>query len=492
MISMPTHSVARTAKPLTALWLTLTATLVAASIGLHFFSANFARDVELTERPALFLTASLVAAGILYLLAVPLITRSLALDRAPQKSILWIILAGGLAMRLALMFSTPALEDDWYRYLWDGGVTAHGFNPYEASPDDAQGEPYHYSLQPLAQQSGVVIERVNHSELTTVYPPVAQAAFALAHFISPWSLTAWRIVCLAAECATLLILLALLGHIGRSQIWVALYWLSPLAAKEFINSAHMDAVVMPFVLGAALLSVKQRHLSAAAVLGLAIGAKFWPLLLAPLILRPLLSNPSRLAVAVCILAALTLAAAAPMLAGATGDTAGLTAYATYWRNNSAHYGLLEKALSFVMKPFVLDTRIPGQAARVLLAGLAGAFALWTARKPVTGAQDLLKRLGLMTAAVVLLSPSQFPWYAAWVLPFLVFTPWSGLLLMTALIPIYYAGFYFSARETYATYREVVVFAIWLPVWALLAYEAWRINVQSKPPLIDAHRGNPNA
>jgi alpha-1,6-mannosyltransferase len=471
---------------LTFLWAALATLLVFASLGFSAVSGAFAHDVELTDRPAVLLAIALVAACFVSLLTVPLITRSLPLGGKQHKTIKWIIIAGGLAMRLALMGSTPALEDDYYRYLWDGGVTAHGYNPYTASPDDAQGEPYHYSLLPLAQQSGIVIERINHSELTTVYPPVAQAAFALAHFIGPWSLEAWRAVCLVAEITTLLLLLALLSEVKRSQLWVALYWLSPLAAKEFINSAHMDVIVMPFVLGAALLSLKQRHISAIAMLGLAIGAKFWPVLLAPLILSPLISTPRRFGAAVLLLGALCVAAAAPMLSpGGYGETSGLAAYATHWRNNSAHYGLIEKGFAFALKPFDLDIRIPGQIARMALAGCAGAFALWIARKPIENGSDLLRRLGLVTAAVVLLSPSQFPWYALWVLPFAVFVPWSGLLLMTAVISIYYAGFYFSSREIYSTYRDSVVFAIWIPVWTLLAYEAWRSGIKGKPPLMQS-------
>lgn len=515
-IKKPSHQ-------LTRQWLALTVALTSICLALNAWSQAFSRNIAMTDRPVLLLAVVLVASGFVFLLTVPLVLRSLAagqtlqttlprmappyrqdddverphsqecaLVQMQQKTILWIIVAGGLAMRLALFGSTPLLEDDSYRYLWDGGVTAHGYNPYAASPDDAQGEPYYYSLQPLAHQSGIVIERINHSELTTVYPPVAQAAFALAHIISPWSLEAWRVVCLAAEAATLLLLLTLLDQTGRSRLWVALYWLSPLAAKEFINSAHMDSIVMPLVLGAALLSLKQRHLSAVATLGLAIGAKFWPLLLAPIILRPLLANPRRLAMAALLLAAFCLAATLPMLAYSSNETSGLAAYATYWRNNSAHYGLIETAFAAVLKPFQFDERIPGLFTRVLLAGLAGAFALWTALKPVENGMDIMRRLCLVTAAAVLLSPSQFPWYALWVLPLLVFAPWSGLLLMTALISIYYAGFHYLAREIFYIYREAIVFLIWLPVWALLAFEAWRINVSSQPPLIESSSGTPHA
>ncbi len=477
------------------LWLALTLVLVTACAGLSMWSPAFARDVELIERPTLSLALALTLLGFVYLLTIPLIKRSLmaadgdAAARTPQHAqILWIILLGGLAMRLALFNSTPIFEDDYYRYLWDGAVTANGYNPFTVSPDDAQGEPYHYSLQALAHQSGIVIERVNHSELTTVYPPVAQAAFALAYLIEPWSLAAWRAVCLAAELATLLLLIALLDRTGRSRLWVALYWLSPLAAKEFVNSAHMDVIVMPFVLGAALLSLQHRYLSAVIALGFAVGAKFWPLMLAPLILRPLFSTPRRLALGVAILALMSAVALTPLLAQLPSDNSGLTTYALHWRNNSAHYVLIEKAFASILKPLGFDTRIPGEAVRLLLASLAAMIAVRSARQPIENGRDLLSHLGLVTAAIVLLSPSQFPWYALWFLPFAVFTPWSGLLLMMALMPIYYAGFHFLARDAFSLYREGLVFALWLPVWALLGYEAWRVLKQRKPPLIDAASG----
>ncbi len=47
------------------------------------------------------------------------------------------IIGVGLLSRLILIPSQPVLEDDYYRYLWDGAVTAHGYNPYVYSPLDA-------------------------------------------------------------------------------------------------------------------------------------------------------------------------------------------------------------------------------------------------------------------------------------------------------------------------------------------------------------------
>ena len=101
-------------------------------------------------------------------------------------------------MRATLFFSTPILEDDYYRYLWDGAVTANGHNPYAYTPDDINyftgDREVPDDLAALAQDSGQFAYRVNHGELGTVYPPIAQLAFALAHKISPWNIHAWKLI----------------------------------------------------------------------------------------------------------------------------------------------------------------------------------------------------------------------------------------------------------------------------------------------------------
>ena len=56
-----------------------------------------------------------------------------------QNNNLWLglIIAVGLVSRIILIPSQPVLENDYYRYLWDGAVTAHGYNPYVYSPEAA-------------------------------------------------------------------------------------------------------------------------------------------------------------------------------------------------------------------------------------------------------------------------------------------------------------------------------------------------------------------
>ena len=58
----------------------------------------------------------------------------------PDKRILlYVILAAGLFCRLLMFLPEPVMEDDYQRYMWDGAVTANGYNPYRQNYKKQQG-----------------------------------------------------------------------------------------------------------------------------------------------------------------------------------------------------------------------------------------------------------------------------------------------------------------------------------------------------------------
>jgi hypothetical protein len=237
-----------TSVPLAVRWILGGLLVTAFGATLTLASSRFGYAYAVSEMPILWLVAGLVVAGLVYCVCLPqLIEDSLACDFRESRVIMAGIVAAGLAARLVLFASEPMLEDDYQRYLFDGAVTASGNNPYAFAPSDALPDASR-ALGRLAQEGGLVVRRINHPDLKTVYPPVAQAAFALAHLIKPWSLTAWRSVILLFDLASLAIILLLLRDVGRSPLWSALYWWNPIVIKELFNSAHMEAVVLPFVL----------------------------------------------------------------------------------------------------------------------------------------------------------------------------------------------------------------------------------------------------
>ena len=104
-------------------------------------------------------------------------------------------------------------------------------------------------------------------------PEDYQGAFALAHVLGPWSLVAWRLVVCALDLATLALVVAILRKLKLPVLRSIVYWWNPLVVKELFNSAHMDVIVLPFVLGAVLLSMHRKLIWAAACLALGVGTK---------------------------------------------------------------------------------------------------------------------------------------------------------------------------------------------------------------------------
>ncbi|MEL6374153.1 MAG: hypothetical protein AAFR04_09310 [Pseudomonadota bacterium] len=456
-----------------AAWLLIGGSLFAAASFLAYHSHLFGYAYDLTQIPSLPLTIGLVTAGLIYIPLLYVIRRSIRESRHRRNAaLLAFVVVMGFAMRGMLMTSEPALEDDYQRYLWDGAVLMHGLNPYAVSPEKAAEAPRYSTLHALAKASGKINERVNHRYLKTIYPPVAQGAFALAYAIKPWSLVAWRVVCLIGEAATLALMIALLTMVGRSPLWSALYWWNPVVIKELINATHMEAILLPLVLAAMMLAVRRWHLASTVALGFAVGAKLWPLILAPLIWRPLINHPIRLLACAFILTAMTVVWALPAYLGGLDDSSGFVAYAQNWKTNSALFPAVERAVTWVTTPFGLSKELAGLAARGLMAGLLGLFILWLARKPLEDGADLMQRASLVAMAMLIVSPAQYPWYATWMFVFLPFLPKLSMAAVTVFIPLYYTAFYLISEGKLEIYTEQVVWAIWLPIWALIAFDVW--------------------
>jgi hypothetical protein len=423
--------------------------------------------------PVLALVTGLAAAGLIFLAALFRLLRGIEFRLTPSpKGLVVFIFAIGIAARLILMASEPILEDDYQRYLWDGAVAAEGLNPYLRSPEDIRTSVTDGPLQTLKVEAGPVFKRINHKELTTIYPPLTQAAFALAHVIAPFDITAWRGVLLFADAATFALLLLALDALGRSRAWSALYWWNPVLLKEVYNSAHFEVLIFPFLLGALLFARRRRPAAASAMLALAAGIKLWPALLLPLILRPYTDDRRSLLLAAGVFAALMTLWLWPFVSAGLGEGAGLTAYAASWNKNGPVFAIINGAIAHGSDAFgPLSDASVNLVARGIVAAIVCSVAIAAAWRPIAGFDDLMSRALAVVAVLVVCSPAVYPWYTLWLLPLLVLRPEPALLALTATIPVYYSYFYFAARETTEIFHAYVMWLIWLPV---LALAGWRM------------------
>ena len=396
-------------------------------------------------------------------------------SRPHRLQLIW-VLSLGLILRLLMFPTEPILEVDFYRYQWDGAVTANGLNPYQYSPHEVLADsstneiPARYH-QLEAASSGVPA-KINHGHLRTIYPPVTQTAFAAAYLIKPWSLVTWRFVLLLVDLVNLVLMLMLLRHFRLSPMWIAVYWLNPLLIKEIFNSGHMDVLLFPFLLGAMYYSVVQRPYRCATALALAAAVKVWPIILAPLFLRFTWKEPRRFIAAGLWLGGLVAFLFLPIFLTGFGEQSGFSAYSEKWQLNDSAFRLILWTSELVLPLFDIH---PGHgqmwARRISTALILLATAYFTLR-PQKAERSVIESALFIVTTIFLLSPTQFPWYSLWLLPFLVFVPRRSLLLLSVLLPVYYLRYYFEGAGNLPFFDNVLVWVQFLPVWYILFLE-WR-------------------
>ena len=162
----------------------------------------------------------------------------LALD---TRGALPLVVAGAVALRLAFLPTVPNLSGDVYRYIWDGRVVAAGFNPYSHVPAD----PVLIPLRDPAQYG--LIDKRDYA--VTIYPPVAEALFALVTRLSS-SVLAMKAAMVLLEGVAALATARLLRRLGRRPERLALYLLHPAPVWEIAGNGHVDAAMMACLFGA--------------------------------------------------------------------------------------------------------------------------------------------------------------------------------------------------------------------------------------------------
>src|SRR5262245_7335817 len=309
-----------------------------------------------------------------------------------------------LALRVAVLPVAPTLSDDVYRYLWEGRALAAGENPWRHAPaDPALGHLREREIHP----------HLNHPELRAIYPPLAEAGFALVAAIrpTPLALKLWVLLHDLALCA----LLARWCARRRSgSAWdAALYAWNPLVVTEYAGSAHHDPTGILWMVGA-LAWAERRHAASALAAAAAVLVKLGPLVSLPFLWR---AWPARART----LALVTLTAGLGAYAWlALGEGSGLAAFTTRWRHNDALFGPLARALG-------------EQGARAAVAVGLVALAILGLRRHWDAVSATQRLLG----AGLLLGPVVHPWYLGWVLALTPLSPSPPWILLSCLVTFAY-------------------------------------------------------
>jgi len=328
------------------------------------------------------------------------------------------ILVFGIGFRIISLTAQPVMEDDHFRFLWDGFRFAVTGDPYAEAPQAR------FADETIPEEFRALLDRINYPDVPTVYGPLTQWAFRLAYAIAPAQLWPWKLILFGAELALFAMLWPVLGARGR----LLLAW-CPLAVFETGFNAHPDVLAIALLVASWWLGKKKYPQAAGVAAGFAVATKVFAVPLVPFLLWR--RGWRAWAWATGALVALY----APFwLRGSTADLTGLRAMAGEWEFNSSVHALVA-ALS---SPAV---------ARLLC---AGAFALcWLVifRRWARARSLALPPGEWVFGIFLLLSATANPWYALWLWPFVaVRNSATGITALAAVSLAYVTGLNLGAAS----------------------------------------------
>jgi alpha-1,6-mannosyltransferase len=364
--------------------------------------------------------------------------------------------------RLSLLFAPPFLSDDIYRYVWDGRVQAAGINPYRHIPADP-------ALANLRDDK--IYPRINRRDYApTIYPPLAQFIYFLTTRISE-SVTWMKATMLLFEVVTIWALLQLLTSFGLPRERVLFYAWHPLIVWEFAGSGHVDAIAIAFVCLALLARRRDAEIGTGLALASATLTKMFPIALLPA-LHKRWSWKMPIAFVITIVIAYL-----PYLGvGPWGVLGFLPSYA-------GERGILSGEHFFLLSAArrILAFNVPTFSYVIFGCIVLVALAVWMLRK--NSHQDFIKNALIMASAFMVLLAPHFPWYFAWLVPFLCFIPSLPVMYLTLGSFLLYLTWIYSTDDQVFKIKAVM----FIPFFCLTAFVLWRGRRQFKVKLASAEK-----
>lgn len=360
-----------------------------------------------------------------------------------------LVIAGTTLAHAITLAGTPAFEDDYFRFIWDGWRTLAAGTPYGVAPESF------FTNDNVSPALKAVLDGVNNPEYPTIYGPALQLAFAALYAVFGSNPLGLRL--LFAFANLLLVAMLLRRHAPGK---VALYAWNPLVIAETSLHLHPDGLLAATLL-AALTAGRKRPVVAGLMLGASAGVKLVALAAWPLVLR---LRPAALVAAIATLGFLYLAF---LVQGRGAGFDSTTTFATLWHFNP----LLYEPLSWLFG---------GQVGRIPATFMAGLLVLWLHARS-RSIDDV--PLAAIFGVVLLFAPAVNSWYLLWLLPFAVGRNQIWPFAATVALPFsYVTGLNLGdpALEAFAVH-PLARFAEWSILLLAVLYD-WRTNSGAKTAL----------
>ncbi len=347
-----------------------------------------------------------------------------------------------IGLRGLLLFTTPNLSDDYFRFVWDGNGIVNGINPFESKPSDVvfkdnEHESFLYN-EVVEGTSKTFPGGMNSKDYYSVYPPFNQLIFAISSFLAGDNLQLniffLRCFIFLFEIGTLLLLVALLKLFDRSKEKVFIYAFNPLVIIELTQNLHFEGVTIFFVFAAVYLLLKNKVVFAGLIYALAITTKLVPLLFLPLFLFKVPFK--KLVVFYGVIGISVLLFFTPFMGVNLIETFGasIRLYFKTFEFNASIYYLLRK-IGYWNVGYNTIHVIGKYTPMVVVASVLLLIAFNHKKKEFT---QLFKLIVWALIIYYSLASIVHPWYAIYVLAFSVFTNyrfpiiWSGVIVLSYL------------------------------------------------------------
>ncbi len=346
-------------------------------------------------KPIVSYTIVYVASSLLYLLVAMVLKKK----EVTKTDFVW-LLGSAIVLRLAFLTLQPVGSPDYYRYVWDGKVEAHGINPYRYAPDDSALTGLHSETLPRL---------VTYPAMRTIYPPVSEGLFYAAYSIAGESYVGTKILILLFDLATMVGLVLLLTLLNQDRKYLLLYALCPLTIVQFFLDAHVDIFGFVFLISAIYSFIRERKLAAYLLLGLSMSVKPLALIVVPIFFFTEKGIGNRLKAAAIPLVVLGISYLPFVFTGKPFQA--LLTFTENWTFNGVVF--------HVLNSFIHDN----QRTRLICALLL----LATYIPIILSRRELIEKIYLSIFLLFIFSPIVHPWYIGWLVVLLPLVPrWSGI------------------------------------------------------------------
>lgn len=319
------------------------------------------------------------------------------------KNMMIAVLFLALIVRLFTIIQFPT-NSDINRYVWEGEIQLAGYNPFIFSPESKE-------LEHLRNQNW---KDINHKSMPAIYLPFAQMLFKAGAAISPTH-HFFKMMLVFFDVGTIFLLLLMIRTSSSDCREIVLYALNPLTIIYIAGEGHLESVLVFWIVLSLYGWKQKKYWLMYAAIGFALMTK--P---TPIIFLPLLIECSNLKYSPFLFLPMTL-----MLSYWEAEASFLSSFGLFISNY--YYN------GFFIYVFESITgSLPASSIAMLSAAFLCGFVFFLT-------PDRIRSVFLVSAILLIFTPTFHPWYLLLITPFLVFyrsIPW--LILHLTVLPLIFS------------------------------------------------------